>query len=122
MFEVNSKEVLPEVIVTEETSHNSVNDFLNGVSSSEPVEPVKPEEVTPVEPVEIADEPIKEEIYCVALLVPGINIRSNPSYDSNILGELWGLDSIHAICYADGEWGKLESGRGWINLTFTRVI
>lgn len=47
-----------------------------------------------------------------------LNIRSGPGSQYNIVGKIT-TNAIYTIVEVKGDWGKLKSGAGWINLNYT---
>ena len=60
-------------------------------------------------------------IYKVKVNVNVLNVRSNPSPKAIVTGRLY-KDQVYTIVAVEGGWGKLKSGKGWINLEFVSQI
>lgn len=60
-------------------------------------------------------------IYKVKVNVNVLNVRSNPSPKAIVTGRLY-KDQIYTIVAVEGGWGKLKSGKGWINLEFVSQV
>ena len=60
-------------------------------------------------------------IYKVKVDVKVLNVRSNPSPKAIVTGRLY-KDEVYTITAVEGGWGKLKSGKGWINLEFVSQV
>ena len=60
-------------------------------------------------------------IYKVKVNVNVLNVRSNPSPKAIVTGRLY-KDQVYTIVAVEGGWGKLKSGKGWINLEFVSQV
>ena len=59
--------------------------------------------------------------YKVKVTVDSLNIRSGAGTDYNIVGCI-DDKGVYTITEISGDWGKLKSGAGWINLKYTNRI
>ena len=59
--------------------------------------------------------------YTVQITVPFLNIRLNPSPDGKIVGQVK-YNQVFTIVQEEGGYGKLKSGVGWIDLSYTRKM
>ena len=92
-----------------DTFRADVKKAMNGVSPS----------TTPSTPVVKEEEVEKVTSYpkvpfLVTVLIPDLNYRATPSLTGTVKGQT-GKGSF-TITQVSGEWGKLKSGAGWINI------
>lgn len=60
-------------------------------------------------------------IYKVKVTANVLNVRSQPGQSSPVVGRIY-KDDIYTIVAVEGGWGKLKSGKGWINLEFVTQV
>ena len=60
-------------------------------------------------------------IYRVKVTAKVLNVRSQPNGKSPVVGRLY-KDDFCVITTVEGGWGKLKSGKGWINLEFVSQV
>ena len=60
-------------------------------------------------------------IYRVKVMVDALNVRSAPSGNSLVVGRIH-KDGVYTIVAVEGGWGKLKTGKGWINLEFVTQV
>lgn len=68
------------------------------------------------------NEPTKEDgtkHFLVKIEAETLNIRSGPSVRHDILGEVK-RGGVYTIIETQGDWGRLKSKKGWINLKYTK--
>ena len=53
--------------------------------------------------------------FLVKVLVDELNIRTGPSTDYRIVGQVH-KDEVYTITAVNGNWGKLLSGKGWLSI------
>lgn len=53
--------------------------------------------------------------FLVKVLVDDLNIRTGPSTDYRIVGQVH-KDEVYTITAINGNWGKLLSGKGWLSI------
>ena len=59
--------------------------------------------------------------YVVKVTADSLNIRKGPSVSYSVVGEL-GKGEAYTIVETQNGWGKLKSGVGWINLSYTQRV
>ncbi|MDE6314031.1 MAG: lysozyme [Lachnospiraceae bacterium] len=59
--------------------------------------------------------------YMVKVTCKALRIRKEPSISSNVNGVIRDMGT-YTIIEQNGEWGKLKSGAGWINLNYTKKV
>ena len=64
---------------------------------------------------------IKTVNYRVQITADSLRYRSGPGTSYAINGTLK-KNQVYTIVQEDGEWGKLKSGAGWINLNYTKKV
>ena len=64
---------------------------------------------------------INSSNYTVQITVPFLNIRLNPNPNGKIVGQVK-YNQIFTIIQEEGGYGKLKSGVGWIDLSYTRKM
>lgn len=64
---------------------------------------------------------INNSNYTVQITVPFLNIRLNPNPDGKIVGQVK-YNQVFTIVQEEGGYGKLKSGVGWIDLSYTRKM
>lgn len=57
----------------------------------------------------------------VRITASGLNVRSGSGRAYPIIGIVY-KNSIHKILEVNGEWGRIESPYGWINLSYTQQV
>lgn len=57
----------------------------------------------------------------VRITASGLNVRSGSGRAYPIIGIVY-KNSIHKILEVNGEWGRIESPQGWINLSYTQQV
>ena len=74
-------------------------------------------------PVEKPAENVKNENqdFLVKVTCNCLNIRKEPSTKSAIVGSITDKGT-YTIVEKNGKWGKLKSGKGWIYLSYTKVV
>lgn len=70
---------------------------------------------------ETATEDKNKLPYLVRVTANRLNYRSGPSMNSRIEG-IVNKNQVFTIIEENGDWGKLKSGAGWINLNYTEKI
>ena len=68
----------------------------------------------------IKEEPV-EKPYLVKVTCNCLNIRKEPSTKSAVVGTITD-HGTYTIVEKSGKWGKLKSGKGWIYLSYTKVV
>lgn len=63
----------------------------------------------------------KDTTFKVDVTVPALNIRKGPGSNYAKTGVIRDK-GIYTIVETSGDWGKLKSGAGWINLDFTKKV
>ena len=53
--------------------------------------------------------------FLVKVLVDELNVRTGPSTDYRVVGQVH-KDEVYTIVVTNGNWGRLRSGVGWINI------
>jgi len=71
-------------------------------------------------PVNTSD-PAKDDSFLVKVTCNCLNIRKEPSTKSAIVGSITDKGT-YTIVEKQGKWGKLKSGKGWIYLSYTKVV
>ena len=74
----------------------------------------------------IKEEPVEkpkteEKPYLVKVTCNCLNIRKEPSTKSAVVGTITD-HGTYTIVEKSGKWGKLKSGKGWIYLSYTKVV
>ena len=82
-----------------------VKDYINGTSSNIP---------TQIPSVVSGN-------YVVKVTADTLNIRKGPGVSYSVCGEL-GKGEAYTIVQTQNGWGKLKSGVGWINLSYTQKV
>ena len=59
--------------------------------------------------------------YVVRVTADSLNIRKGPSVSYSVVGEI-GKGEAYTIVATQNGWGKLKSGAGWINLSYTQRV
>ena len=59
--------------------------------------------------------------YVVRVTADSLNVRKGPSVSYSVVGEL-GKGEAYTIVATQNGWGKLKSGVGWINLSYTQRV
>lgn len=59
--------------------------------------------------------------YVVKVTADSLNIRKGPSVSYSVVGEI-GKGEAYTIVATQNGWGKLKSGVGWINLSYTQRV
>ena len=59
--------------------------------------------------------------YVVRVTADSLNVRKGPSVSYSVVGEL-GKGEAYTIVATQNGWGKLKSGAGWINLSYTQKL
>ena len=59
--------------------------------------------------------------YVVKVTADSLNIRKGPSVSYSVVGEI-GKGEAYTIVETQNGWGKLKSGVGWINLSYTQRV
>ena len=59
--------------------------------------------------------------YVVRVTADSLNIRKGPSVSYSVVGEI-GKGEAYTIVATQNGWGKLKSGVGWINLSYTQRV
>ena len=59
--------------------------------------------------------------YVVRVTADSLNVRKGPSVSYSVVGEL-GKGEAYTIVAIQNGWGKLKSGVGWINLSYTQRV
>lgn len=59
--------------------------------------------------------------FLVRVSVSGLNIRSGPGTNYNVVGVIRDRGT-YTIVETRGDWGKLKSGAGWISLSYTQRV
>ena len=59
--------------------------------------------------------------YVIKVTADSLNIRKGPGASYSVVGEL-GKGEAYTIVETQNGWGKLKSGVGWINLTYTEKL
>lgn len=54
--------------------------------------------------------------FLVKVLVDELNVRTGPSTDYRVVGQVH-KDEVYTIVVTNGNWGRLKSGKGWINIS-----
>lgn len=67
------------------------------------------------------EEPVKSTSYLVRVNTNLLNVRSGPSKDYVITTKIK-RNEIYTIVQEEGGWGKLKSGAGWIDLSYTEKV
>ena len=70
------------------------------------------------------EEPVKPKTsstYLVKVNTNLLNVRSGPSKDYSITTKIK-RNEVYTIIQEEGGWGKLKSGAGWIDLSYTEKI
>ena len=62
-----------------------------------------------------------KQLYTVKVDIPNLNIRTGPGTNYSKTGKFTGV-GVFGIVEEKNGWGKLYSGAGWINLTYTRKV
>ena len=69
---------------------------------------------------------VASSVYCIKVTASVLNIRKNPTVNSNVVGAILrnGVYTIVSESTGDGatKWGKLKSGAGWISLDYVTKI
>lgn len=66
-----------------------------------------------------APTPAPSTSYTVKVTADTLNIRKGPGVSYSITGEI-GKGEVYTIVQTQNGWGKLKSGAGWINLSYTQ--
>jgi uncharacterized protein YgiM (DUF1202 family) len=67
------------------------------------------------------EEPVKSTSYLVRVNTNLLNVRSGPSKDHVITTKIK-HNEVYTIVQEEGGWGKLKSGAGWIDLSYTERV
>lgn len=68
-----------------------------------------------------SEEPVKSTSYLVRVNTNLLNVRSGPSKDHVITTKIK-RNEVYTIVQEEGGWGKLKSGAGWIDLSYTERV
>ena len=79
------------------------------------------EDLTSQFEIPIIQPTINNSNYTVQITVPFLNIRLNPNPDGKIVGQVK-YNQVFTIVQEEGGYGKLKSGVGWIDLSYTRKM
>lgn len=71
--------------------------------------------------IEEPAKPKTSSIYLVKVNTNLLNVRSGPSKDYSITTKIK-RNEVYTIIQEEGGWGKLKSGAGWIDLSYTEKI
>ena len=94
-----------------------VSNALDGGTTIVEITP-KPESTKPVTPL---PKPVKNTSYIVQVTVSALNYRSGPGVKYKVNGTIRDKGRYTIVEEKDG-WGKLKSGAGWINLSYTKKV
>lgn len=94
----------------------NINEIIKRINNElcmeqKPEEPMKPEPVKPA-----SDTSYKVKVTCNCL-----NIRKEPTTKAAVVGTITDK-GVYTIVEKHGKWGKLKSGKGWIYLSYTKVV
>lgn len=82
---------------------------------------VKPEPITkPVEKVE--EKPTTFKPYLVRVTTSALNVRKGPGTNYGVAMTIRDKGVYTIVDEANGSWGKLKSGAGWISLNYTKKV